>query len=101
MTDSPVRLTLPTATVMLALAGGHRWGFDIIDVTGLHAGTVYPILRRLEAASLVASSWENTRTAHADLRPARRYYRLTAAGQALVRQAAARFPQLAMRPATA
>lgn len=94
----PIRITLPTAAVFIALASGHRWGFDIIDTTGLGAGTVYPILRRLEDASLVTSSWESAKTAHAELRPQRRYYRLTAQGQAVARQAAVRFPQFVVRP---
>jgi hypothetical protein len=40
--------TYPTAAVLLAIVHGHRYGFDIMDATGLPDGTVYPILRRLE-----------------------------------------------------
>ena len=34
--------------VLQALAQGYRFGFDIMDVTRLPSGTVYPALRRLE-----------------------------------------------------
>ena len=86
------RITLQTAVVLHAIASGHRWGFDIIDATGLGAGTVYPILRRLEREGLVTPSWEDVRAAHADLRPQRRYYKITGAGRATVRAALDRYP---------
>jgi DNA-binding PadR family transcriptional regulator len=89
------KLTYQTAIVLHALASGHRWGFEIIDVTGLGAGTVYPILRRLEGAGLLSSSWEQTARAHAAQRPPRRYYRLTGAGSAALRDALARYPGVA------
>jgi DNA-binding PadR family transcriptional regulator len=87
-----MRLTWPTALVLVAIERGHGYGFDIIDVTGLRAGTVYPILRRLEADRLVRSSWERVTQARAEGRPPRRNYRLTAAGQSLATQAHARYP---------
>jgi hypothetical protein len=47
----------------------HGYGFEIIDVTGLRAGMVYPILRRLEGEGLVRSSWERASVAQAEGRP--------------------------------
>ena len=41
------RLTLPTAIVLYCVANGYTHGFDIIEVSGLQSGTVYPVLRRL------------------------------------------------------
>ena len=41
-------LTYATASVLLAVRSGQRYGFEIMDATGLPDGTVYPILRRLE-----------------------------------------------------
>jgi DNA-binding PadR family transcriptional regulator len=41
-------MTYPTAAVLMAIRHGHRYGFDVMDATGLPDGTVYPILRRLE-----------------------------------------------------
>lgn len=90
-----MRITYPTAIVLAALDHGHRHGFEIIDVTGLRAGTVYPILRRLEAESLARSSWERVTQARAEGRPPRRNYRLTSAGRAMARAALARFPAVA------
>lgn len=89
-----MRLTLPTATVLSALVHGHAYGFEIVDVTGLRPGTVYPVLRRLEEEGLVDSSWERAATAHAQGRPPRRNYRLTPDGERVARAAAERYPTL-------
>lgn len=74
------RLSITAVCVLQAVAGGYQYGFDIIDQTGLPSGTVYPALGRLERDGLVKSAWENEHEAHAEGRPARRYYKLTAAG---------------------
>jgi len=89
-----MRLTLPTATVVSALARGHGYGFEILEVTGLRAGTVYPILRRLEEKGMVDSSWEEAERARAEGRPARRNYRLTPEGQQLAVESEDRYPGL-------
>jgi DNA-binding PadR family transcriptional regulator len=96
-----VRVTYPTAIVLYALARGHRYGFGIIDATGLGAGTVYPILRRLEAEALARSSWGPVGGARAAGRPPRRNYRLTADGQEAAREAVARYPAIAAQFASA
>jgi DNA-binding PadR family transcriptional regulator len=88
----PVRLTRPTALVLLALARGQRHGFDVLDATGLPSGTVYPILRRLEGAGLVRSRWEAVQRARDEGRPPRRYYELTGAGAESLREALERHP---------
>lgn len=87
--------TYPTAAVLLAMQAGHRYGFDIVDATGLPTGTVYPLLRRLERRGVLAGAWEDEEKAHAEQRPARRYYRLTAVGVDALGEVAARFPALA------
>ena len=87
-------LTYPTAAVLLAIRSGHRYGFDIMDATGLPDGTVYPILRRLERRGVLAGEWEDEDTARAELRPQRRYYRLTPVGEASMAEVEARFPAL-------
>lgn len=73
--------------VLQALVQGHGYGFDIMGVTRLPSGTVYPLLRRLEAAGLVASRWEDEAAAHAEGRPARRYYEATGPGRAALAEA--------------
>jgi DNA-binding PadR family transcriptional regulator len=66
--------------VLQAIQQGFRHGFDILGATGLPSGSVYPLLRRLEAAGLVDSRWEDVADAHDAARPQRRYYSLTTAG---------------------
>jgi len=73
-------MTLTTTLVLQAIAGGHKYGFDIVDVTGFPTGTVYPALRRLEYAGFLRSAWEREATAFKDARPQRRYYEITPAG---------------------
>ena len=87
-------LTFPTGLVLQAIAQGCRYGFDIMDATGLPGGTVYPALRRLEAAGCLSSRWEAPEVAEAEGRPPRCYYRLTPAGEALREQALRRFPAI-------
>jgi PadR family transcriptional regulator, regulatory protein PadR len=77
--------------VLQALAQGHRFGFDIMQVTGLPSGTIYPALRRLEALELVRSAWENEGNAHRQGRPRRRYYELTPSGKRRLAEAEARY----------
>jgi DNA-binding PadR family transcriptional regulator len=56
------------------------WGLSICADADLGPGTVYPILERLTEHGWV-TSWDETEP-HPG-RPPRRYYRLTADGQAL------------------
>ncbi len=76
----PRPLSIAALTVLHAVASGTAHGFDVIDVTGLAGGTVYPALSRLERDGLVASSWEDVAIARADHRPPRRYYAATSLG---------------------
>jgi PadR family transcriptional regulator PadR len=82
------RLSITAVGVMQAIADGFQYGFDIIDQTELPSGTVYPALGRLERDGFVKSAWENEADAHADGRPARRYYKLTAPGVKVLHEAA-------------
>ena len=75
-----IRMTQSTAAVLQAVAAGHMYGFDIMDATGLQSGTVFPILRRLEAAGLLRGRWEPVSDAHRGSRPQRRLYELTGVG---------------------
>lgn len=84
-------LTHSTAVILQAVANGYLYGFDIIDITGLPGGTVYPALRRLEEAGHLASKWEKQSIAQAELRPPRRYYELTRAGREALAEAVKRY----------
>lgn len=85
-------MTYATARVLQALDEGISHGFDIAEATGLRGGTVYPILRRLAAEGLVASSWEAAAIGRREGRPARKYYRLLAAARPVVDEARGCFP---------
>jgi DNA-binding PadR family transcriptional regulator len=94
-------LPLPPATfhILLALAGGERHGYAIIqDVeasTGgelrLSAGTLYRSIARMVEQGLITEV-ARRRTVADDER--RRYYRLTAFGTAVARAETARLTQL-------
>lgn len=87
--------TYPTAAVLLAIRQGHRYGFDIMDATGLPDGTVYPLLRRLERRGVLSAAWEDEQVARSEQRPPRRYYQLTPVGVASLAEVADRFSALA------
>ncbi|HZN10468.1 MAG TPA: PadR family transcriptional regulator [Blastocatellia bacterium] len=84
-------LTYSTAVILQAVANGYRYGFDIIDMTGVPGGTVYPALRRLEEAGHLASKWEKQSIAQAAPRPPRKYYELTRAGREALAEAVKRY----------
>jgi PadR family transcriptional regulator PadR len=84
-------LTYSTAVILQAVANGYSYGFDIIDMTGLPGGTVYPALRRLEEAGHLKSSWEKPAVARAEPRPPRKYYELTRAGRDALDEAVRRY----------
>lgn len=87
-------LSFAAVTVLHAVARGRPYGFEIIDDTGLPSGTVYPALSRLERDGYLKSGWEDAATAHAEKRPPRRYYRVTAQGVRALDEAVQRFRAL-------
>lgn len=84
-------LSYSAAVVLQAVANNYRYGFDIMDITGLPSGTVYPALRRMEEAGLVVSQWESEAAAQLERRPARKYYEVTAEGRELLAEALKRY----------
>ena len=54
--DTPVKLSHTSALILQTISQGYCYGFDIMDVTGLPSGTVYPALRRLERERLIRPS---------------------------------------------
>jgi DNA-binding PadR family transcriptional regulator len=91
MAPSSPALSYTGLFVLQAVAQGHRFGFDIMDVTGLPSGTIYPALRRLEAQELVSSDWEKDIKARKEGRPRRRYYEITPAGRRQLTEAETRY----------
>jgi DNA-binding PadR family transcriptional regulator len=80
--------------VLHAVADGNRFGFDIIDATGLTSGSVYPTLDKLESLGYLASHWEDVLAARRDKRPPRRYFDLTAEGATALAGALKRYKNL-------
>jgi PadR family transcriptional regulator, regulatory protein PadR len=68
-------------------------GTEILKMTGIGSGTLYPMLKRFEASGWVSSTWENA-DPHRIGRPRRRLYKLTAMG---TEQAAKVLSSLQMR----
>ena len=94
----PRRPGYATLAILKAVANGYRHGFDIIDVTGLPGGTVYPALGKLEADGCVHSSWEDPAIAQREGRPPRRYYELRKAGERLLEETLKEFRDLDRLP---
>ena len=84
-------LTYATAVILQAVDNGYLYGFDIIDITGMPGGTVYPALRRLEEAGHLKSKWEKPSIAQSEPRPPRKYYELTRSGNDALADAVKRF----------
>ena len=84
-------LSFSAAVILQALENGYQYGFDIMDVTGLPSGTVYPALRRLEDNGYVRSKWEKHSIAQEEARPPRKYYELTREGKAALEDARKRY----------
>jgi PadR family transcriptional regulator, regulatory protein PadR len=86
----PRKPSTPTRLVFQALldvTGGETYGFEVAELTGLASGTIYPILRRLEADGLLTQRWAIVQTAEQPRR--RRYYSLTAEGRRVANAATA------------
>ena len=94
MTANIGSLAFGQVAILHAIADGNRFGFDIMDATGLTSGTVYPALDKLESLGLLRSKWEDTRTARRDKRPPRRYFDLTTPGATALAAGLARYKNL-------
>ncbi len=87
-----------TLNVLHAVAKGSRYGFDIMDATGLKSGQVYRALNKFEEAGLLRSEWEDPDAAVQEKRPRRRYYDVTEEGRATLREVAERYSAFAQLP---
>ena len=94
MSDT-TKLSHTAAIILQTVDQGLRYGFDIMDATGLPSGTVYPALRRMETEGLITSRWESEKKALSEQRPARKYYRITRNGSEVLEQSQKRYPLLA------
>jgi len=89
-----IKLSHTAALILQAINAGSVYGFNLMEVTGLPSGTVYPALRRLERDELIRSQWERQAIADAEQRPPRKYYKLTAAGRSTLDAVRKRYPLL-------
>jgi DNA-binding PadR family transcriptional regulator len=89
-----VKLSHTAAIILQAIDAGFVYGFSIMEMAGLPSGTVYPAMRRLEREELICSRWEKQSIADAEQRPARKYYKLTAAGKTTLESSRKRYPLL-------
>jgi PadR family transcriptional regulator, regulatory protein PadR len=95
-------LSYTMALILQAIENGYRYGFEVMQITGLASGAIYPALRRLEDATLIKSKWEKQSIAQAEQRPARKYYEVTKAGREALAEARGRFRLLEqLRPSAA
>ena len=91
---NPAQLAFGQVSVLHAVADGNRFGFEIMDATGLTSGSVYPTLDKLESLGYLMSHWEDVKTARRDKRPPRRYFDLTPEGAAALADALKRYKNL-------
>jgi DNA-binding PadR family transcriptional regulator len=89
------KLSHTAAMILQTVDAGFGYGFSVMEVTGLPSGTVYPAMRRLERDGLILSQWEKQSVADAELRPPRKYYKLTSTGRATLVNSRKRYPLLA------
>lgn len=89
------KLSHGSAMMLQAICVGHIYGYTVMEFTGLPSGTVYPALRRMERDQLIRSQWERQSIADSELRPPRKYYKLTRSGQAALEASRKRYPLLA------
>lgn len=89
------KLSHTAAMILQAIQAGDGYGFSVMEMTGLPSGTVYPAMRRLERDELIRSQWERAAIAEAQLRPPRKYYKLTRAGKLALEASRKRYPLIA------
>src|SRR5258708_7386417 len=88
------KISHTSALILQTIHSGFMYGFDIMEITGLPSGTVYPALRRLEEDALIQGGGEEKRAPVSD-RPRRRNYQLSKIGKDALGAALKRYPLLA------
>jgi PadR family transcriptional regulator PadR len=91
--------SLSTLLVLRALMddlAGEHYGLELIASTGVKAGSLYPILARLEAEGTIIGRWEEIDQS-VEMRRRRKYYQLTPSGESIARTALSELTD-ALRP---
>ena len=84
----PFRITHGLTAVLAAMLSDpveRYYGLELSTATGIRAGSIYPVLTRLERHGWARSSWEEVDPASVG-RPRRRYYQLTGTGELAARE---------------
>lgn len=72
--------TLERVAILQTMTDGRRWyGYDLSRAVNIRAGRMYPALTQLYTWGYVSDGWEPTADIE-ELRPPRRWYRITSAG---------------------
>lgn len=79
-TRSPSSQTQSLLAALASIPSDWQHGYDLMRVTGLQSGTLYPLLTRLQTQGHLEAQWVDSPLPG---RPQRHAYRLTASGLAL------------------
>ncbi len=71
-----------SALIALLDAPESLHGYEIMQITGIKPGTLYPMLARLEDQAMLVSQWQEAKV---EGRPPRHVYSLTEAGRVLAK----------------
>lgn len=86
MVETVFRRTLPRMAILTVLLEHQQeelYGLQVIELTGMESGVVYPILRRLDKIGWVTSRLEKADPSAVG-RPLRRFYQLESSAVPLV-----------------
>jgi DNA-binding MarR family transcriptional regulator len=95
MHEDDIRMTPAIGRVLKAFLddpAAKRYGFELMQVTGMTSGSLYPTLAKVERAGWIVGEREPI-DPREEGRPARRYYMLTAEGATTGAAALAEFSQ--------
>ena len=84
-------MTYATATILNAVSNGYSYGFDIVDITGMPGGTVYPALQTARGSRLPDLEVGEGARGAGGASPRRKYYELTRAGREALADAIKRY----------
>jgi len=99
--EDDLRMTPAIGRVLKAFLddpAAKRYGFELMQITGMTSGSLYPALAKVERAGWIMGERESI-DPREEGRPARRYYMLTAEGATTGAGALAEFSQQ-FRPST-
>lgn len=79
------RTALEVLAAFLKSSAEPKYGLQLMNETGIQAGSLYPILQRFEDQGWIEAHWEDIDPSR-EGRPRRRYYSITGVGHEAARQ---------------